>query len=292
MKTTEITPERSRSSGWPTTSLLVAATIVLLFSGCAFLPNLSENETSVDAGVDLLNKYVWRGMVLSDVPVAQPSISVANSGFGINVWGNIDLDKRADGRDNAKQFNEIDYTLTYEHQFDALSVTGGVIHYTFPNVGLPTAGVKPGNTLKDGDTTEVFAGLSLPDVIFCPAVTAYVDADEVAGGSYINFSLSHSIDLPIAEGCPLDTADFGVGVGWGSSEYNRAYFADNPNPGSGLNDVTASVSFPIDVGAGGESGWILTPTLIYTSILDTDLRHSHGEEDGSLIWGVNLGIPF
>lgn len=285
MKTVNVMRVKSFAS-LTTASLLAVLAVACLFPACANLPNFKENETSVDADVAILNKYVWRGLVVSDYLVAQPSITVENSGFGANVWGNLDLDKSSNGMDTKNQFIEIDYTLSYTHQVDCLSLSGGLVHYTFPNTGLPAG------TRKEGDTTELFAGVSLSEVILAPTLNAYFDVDEANGGSYWNFCVGHSLDLFSSEGGNFSTLDLGAGLAWGSSEYNRSYFGGASNPGSGLVDFTASASLPIDIGENGDSGWLLTPTVMYANLIDSDLRHNHGEENWSIIWGVSLGIPF
>ncbi|MBU0754456.1 MAG: MipA/OmpV family protein, partial [Planctomycetes bacterium] len=87
--------------------------------------------------------------------------------------------------------------------------------------------------------------------------------------------------------------DIGAGMGWGSSEYNRFYYGGSPrNPGAAMTDVRASLSLPFGLCECGACGWTLVPMLMYSSILDKDLRHNHSQEDSSLFWGVSLSIPF
>jgi len=83
--------------------------------------------------------------------------------------------------------------------------------------------------------------------------------------------------------------EMGVGPGWGSSEYNEVYFVGAQNSGAGLVDLTASVTLSITL---SDDGWMLTPTIAYSSLIDDDLRDNHGEENLSLIWGLNLAIFF
>jgi hypothetical protein len=61
--------------------------------------------------VPVLSAYVWRGQVLVDDPVVQPTFTVAKGGFSINWWGNFNLDDNATGDDF--EFSEHDITLSY-----------------------------------------------------------------------------------------------------------------------------------------------------------------------------------
>lgn len=46
-----------------------------------------ENNVSIDAGVEILSRYVWRGMPLSSSPVIQPSIELNNRNVFLGAWG-------------------------------------------------------------------------------------------------------------------------------------------------------------------------------------------------------------
>ena len=48
---------------------------------------------ALDGRVDLSvqSAYIWRGMVLNDEPVFQPSVTVWSGGFSASVWGNVNM---------------------------------------------------------------------------------------------------------------------------------------------------------------------------------------------------------
>ena len=50
-----------------------------------------EKPWSIDAALDYNSKYVWRGILVTDDPVLQPSITFAFKGFSLNIWANMDL---------------------------------------------------------------------------------------------------------------------------------------------------------------------------------------------------------
>jgi hypothetical protein len=262
-----------------------ALLLPILFAGCAGLPDLHEAGTDVALGVDVLGKYVWRGIVVADVTVAQPSLDITNGGFNANVWTSMDLEEQ-DGTDNERQFNEIDLTLCYSHDVGPVALTGGVVHYIFPNAGLPA----PGSTLKDGDTTELIVGAGLADVPLAPTLTGYFDVDEAHGGAYLALGASHSFALELAELPSFSTIDLSASLGWGTSDHNDFYFGGPV--GDGLVDFKASIGVPIDLGEKGDGGWVLTPSLTYTGLIDSALRDAHGDDDSNLIWGLSFAVAF
>ncbi len=220
---------------------------------------------AIDTG--FFNKYVWRGIVLTDDPVMQPALTVDWFGFSLNIWGNMDL---TGVNDNRGQFNEVDFTLSYAHQFGPVEASIGVVHYYFPNTAFD-------------QTTEVFAGLALPDVLLSPSVTAYFDVDE-ADGWYVSADVGHSFELPPLFGrfdCSLDLTG---GLGFASSKHNDFYFGVDE---SGWNDFHSSVSLPVKL-----NHWLtVTPLVSFTSVIDSSLRRAVVDDD-NVVYGVNLTILF
>ena len=57
-------------------------------------------EISVDASIDALSGYIWRGGVLGadDKAVLQPSLTLGfgESGFSVNVWGSFFVQSRTE----------------------------------------------------------------------------------------------------------------------------------------------------------------------------------------------------
>ena len=85
-------------------------------------------NSSASLSFALLNRYVWRGLLLTDGPVIQPEVEVTHRGFFVNVWSNLDLD---DVNGNEREINEVDLTFGYDHDLGLASISGGVVHYTF-----------------------------------------------------------------------------------------------------------------------------------------------------------------
>ncbi|MDE0838926.1 MAG: MltA-interacting MipA family protein, partial [Kiritimatiellae bacterium] len=139
-------------------------------------------EASLDAAV--YSAYDWRGQVLNDEAVLQPSIDVSSdNGLTVNVWGNFDL---TDSVGDSEEFSEVDITVSYDLDLgeNALGAQIGLIEYLFPKE----------DDVADADTREIFVGLSETVGEFDLSLTAYLDIDEV-DGAYINAAVEHALSV-------------------------------------------------------------------------------------------------
>ena len=157
----------------------------------------------VTAAVDFNSAYVWRGMTFNDGMVAQPSIDVAAGGFGINVWGNIDIDDYDDTLDTG-EFSEIDLTASYGRTIGMVDVGVGYIEYLFPTT----------ETGGGEGTREIYIslGMGLP-AGFSVALDYYYDFDEVKE-YYSVFGLSYAYN--ISEQLSLEA---GASIAYAGKEY-------------------------------------------------------------------------
>lgn len=64
-----------------------------------------ENTSSVDFGGDLVSRYVWRGMNLSNSPAIQPYIEYSKGNFALGTWASYTFSK--------EPFQELDLYLSY-----------------------------------------------------------------------------------------------------------------------------------------------------------------------------------
>ena len=98
------------------------------------------SDVSVTLDVPVLSAYVWRGQLLVDDPVLQPSLTASKGGFAINWWGNFNLDDNATGDDF--EFSEHDIGLSYGTTcpLTGADLTFGVVNYDFPNPAIDSAG--------------------------------------------------------------------------------------------------------------------------------------------------------
>ncbi len=225
-----------------------------------------EKPWSVELGADYNSKYVWRGILVTDDPVLQPSITFAFKGFSFNIWANMDL---TSVNGNNDEINEVDYTLDYSGDAGPIGYSVGAIYYDFPNTDFAA-------------TTEVYAGVGL-DVPLSPTLTVYRDVDEV-DGFYVTLDVSHSFENVVIFS---ETAGMGIDLGaqiaWGDDDYNDGYFG----AGSGFNAVTLTAGLPIAIG----DHLSITPGVNYTYLIDSEIRDA--VEDENNFWaGVGVGLAF
>ncbi len=177
--------------------LLIAVVSVMV---CVAGPAVAADVT---AAVDFNSAYVWRGMTFNDGMVAQPSIDITKGGFGINVWGNLDIDDYDDTLDTG-EFSEIDLTASYGRTIGMVDVGVGYIEYLFPTT---ETGVGLG-------TREVYLslGMGLP-AGFSVALDVYYDIDEIEE-YYSVFGVSYAYD--ISEQLSLEA---GASIAYAGEEY-------------------------------------------------------------------------
>ncbi|MEA1922651.1 MAG: TorF family putative porin [Pseudomonadota bacterium] len=257
--------------------LLVVVCLVVSVSGAPVFAK--ELKVSVDAEALVISKYVWRGIEVNEDPVLQPSLTVAYGGFSFNLWGNMDLTDfgkdecvyTSNCKSRAGQFTEIDLTLDYSHSFDKLTLGAGIISYQFPNWD------------ESEDTHELYFALAY-DCLLQPALTIYYDFDEV-DGFYTNLSVGHSFAINNKLGIELSGS-----VGYGDSDYNKAYFGIDDDA---LVDINGSIAVPFQV----TEKITITPMLTLTSIIDSDLRdsvknNSCCDNETNVYGGVTVGFSF
>ncbi|MBN1421772.1 MAG: hypothetical protein JXP34_23565 [Planctomycetes bacterium] len=232
-----------------------------------------ESPFSGSFGVLFANKYVWRGILMTDDGVLQPSLTLGAYGASVNVWGNLDLTdygRESGGYGNhAGEFSEIDTTIDYTYAVGPVGLSAGHIQYSFPDTSIDT-------------TNEIYGGVSL-DTILHPTVKLYYDYDEV-DGLYATGGVSQTIplvqDRPITVGLALAAQ-----IGLGFSGYVEDYFG-TAHEGS-FTDLIISASLPI----GLVKYVTVMPTVAFTALLDQPFRDSVRHPD-NLIVGISVGVAF
>lgn len=243
--------------------------VLLATASAGLFSEASAEETkgpSVSADFTVASKYVWRGLVLTDDPVLQPSLTLDYKSLNLNVWGNTDL---TDANGTPGEINELDYTLSYAFAVKNVNLTLGVIQYTFPHTGYEP-------------TTEIYGTAGL-DMLLSPTVNIYYDVDEV-GGVYGTVGISHSFPLGEVYKGISPSLDLSGSVGYGSSNYNEGYFGVDS---SGFVDLllTAGLAIPID------EHLSVGPYVSFSQVIDSKLRDAV-EDDNATFFGVTLSYAF
>ena len=233
------------------------------------LPSFAaEEESPFEASADItaVSHYVWRGIVVMDTIVLQPSITLGKSGFSINVWNNFDLTDRVTGR---YEFSETDLTLAYQLPFEDVDISFGAVQYLYSN--QPDA----------KETRELFAtaGLpidlaGLPGFSIEPSIALYYDIEDVKG-LYGSAALAVSYEF-----MSNLSASLAYSMGAGSKDFNDYYFSILPDSetedlGGGLDNkktslVDGNLVAVVDIGITDKL--TLTPAMGYPWLWDSDLR--------------------
>lgn len=231
--------------------------------------SLAGDALSLDVSADFATKYVWRGQLLTDAPVIQPSATLSGYGFSANVWGNVDITDENEKNDENLNLLETDYTLSYGFTpVEGLDLEGGLIWYTFPSLD---------------STGEVYASVTLSAVPLSPSLTVYYDFDEVEG-FYANLAVGHTMAL-------TEKLDFSLGasLGWGDGDYHEFYFGQPAS--SSLSDILLSACLDYAL----TERVSVSVYAAYSDFLDSDVeklaRDGYGDSD-ILYAGVSLGVSF
>ncbi len=233
--------------------------VIAIFALTALLAmgSVAQEESEMSAGLDLsvLSAYVWRGQVLNEEAVVQPSLTVTKGGFSINWWGNFNLTDDITGEEY--EFSEHDISAWYNWVCPKteVSLTGGLVQYDFPNQSLVDG---EGNVSLVNDTHEAFVIVGLP-ILLSPTASAYYDFKE-AEGFYYNLAVSHSLELS-----DKVSATLGASAGYGSEDYNAFYFGVAEDE---FNDANFTLTVPIAV----NDTLTVTPGVQYTMLINSDIE--------------------
>ena len=254
-------------------SMLKKMSMGLVAGAFTALPLVSHAEeaeaAAVSASLDVpvLSAYVWRGQVLNDEAVAQPTFTISKGGFSLNWWGNFNLTDNATGDD--AEFSEHDITVSYSTTcpLTGAGLTFGVVNYDFPNV---LANVGTTNASLTSDTREAFVVMSFGDVVLAPTLSVYYDFKE-ADGFYASLGISHSLAITDELGI-----DLGASIGGASSDWGDFYYGE----AEGLTDASVSASLPISL----SESVSLTLGVAYTVLLE-DAEDAVDASNGGLYSG-------
>jgi hypothetical protein len=260
------------------------AAFVLIGALAGATPGHAQATFGVD--LDLFSSYVWRGLSLTNKPVAQPAVWVSFPAGSASItaggWSTIDLGKYDDPNDDISEsggtssFNFAEFDPYAEVSFPAgkANLTGGVTAYIYPNDFPPgTVGLN-----SDFNTVELYGKVGL-DVPLSPQLSLYYDVDKVKG-AYIQADLSHS--LPASEKISIDlaaAAGFSAGQGQPDDLLSDELFnfADD-----GFTHLDLSVGVPFAAGPVS-----ITPVLHFVITGDdfTKVTSPSNIDAGSKLWG-------
>jgi hypothetical protein len=166
-----------------------------------------DNAGTTSFGIEVApsTRYVWRGIVLSQGPVAQPSAWVSAHDFTLTVWGNYGLNRESP----PWRFNETDLTLDYDREWLGLAFEPELGAYLYPGQAGTNTAEASLKVSRPVGPVSVFSDHSV-DVIATPG--AYF------GDAGLSFEHELVQDLCV---------EASVRAGWASARFNDANLGVN-----------------------------------------------------------------
>ena len=231
---------------------------------------------TASVAIPVLSAYVWRGIVVTDKPVAQPNATISSHGFSLNTWANYNFTD-AYSQETKNEISEVDFTLSYSQVVGPVTLGGGYAEYVYPHQTVVGA---DGKASAAPGTREVQVNASLASIPLAPTLTLVRDVNEI-DGFYASISFSQNVKLTDQYSLAL-----GFSTGAGDKDYNEGYFGTKKTK---LNDGNVSASLPIPLSA----TVTLTPIVQYTWLWDSEIRGQSKSlyKDDSALWGgVTLAV--
>ncbi len=244
--------------------LLLGPLVAMLLTVLTATPAVAL-DGSLDLSVQ--SAYIWRGMVLNDKPVFQPSLSLSGGPWSASIWSNINLTS-----DNGYkgQASEMDYWVAYTFGGKNVDLTFTYYAYTFPH----TASVS---------TQEVWGNITFKTLPLTPSVTAIRDVKAIKGWYYL---LTGSQSLGLLKTHESDGLVLALNVGHGTKEYSHGYYPEIEQ--DSVTDYGARLDWPFKVGPGK-----LKFDVQYTNFTDSDI-YTPGFEGkrANFVGGVVYSLGF
>jgi len=170
-----------------TTTLATACLLALTAFGAS--PVRAQDAAQVSVGVDLVSRYIWRGLDAGDAPSAQPAVTLEFRGLALGAWGSYSLSN------NITHGDEIDLWLGYTHELPGGGSLGVLMtDYYFPNAGEGFSNYRNYDA-PDGPGAHVLeVGALLTPSSFPVTLAAYANVynDE---GHNVYFQASYPFDV-------------------------------------------------------------------------------------------------
>ncbi len=268
---------------------------VLLVAGLLAQATPALAQAEVGAELGLFSDYVWRGVTLTNKPVAQPDLwltfPAGQASVTFGGWANVELGQYDDVDDDISEsgglssldLSEFNPYAEVSFTTGKATLTGGITGYIYPNDLTDEAN---GGLDSESNTWELYGTVGF-EVPLAPEVVVYYDIDKIKG-AYIEGSVSHS--LPLGEKATLD-----IGALAGFSAGQDAELDDDGLPTvdffnfaeNGLTHVDLSAGVPLTAGA-----FSITPVIhfqINSDEVTKSTSPSDFDEDTKIWFGVSLG---
>jgi hypothetical protein len=188
-----------------------ALTLLIMLSASTLLRAGSDDSSKVDLslGADLVNRYVWRGLLLGNSASIQPAMGITAGGFSFGTWASYTMSPSA--------FQEVDLYISYTIG----SFTFGVNDYYNPNdsIGVSNDYFNYGNstTLHSFEPFVTLSGIGGTAFSATAGVFVYGnDRDEKGDNQFSSY-----VELSYA----ANVKDYGLNF-FGGATMAGGYYAD------------------------------------------------------------------
>lgn len=208
-----------------------------------------QETAEVSLGVDLVSRYVWRGIKLGDAPSVQPSVSLGKKGFEVGAWGSYTLSNDMTGGD------EIDLWVGYSIELP----DGGSLGLIVTDYYLPNSGVEFSNfnnyDHEDGPGAHI---LEIGGTITFPSLP-------VTLAGYVNFHNDEGHNVYLQADYPVMVGETEVNLFAGAtpgSEENPDFYGTEDfsflNLGfTAIREISITDQFSLPL----SGSWIINPNL-------------------------------
>ncbi|HKI79387.1 MAG TPA: hypothetical protein VKA26_12655 [Ignavibacteriaceae bacterium] len=133
-----------------------------LLISLVFSNSISAQDFSIDAGADLVSRYIWRGADINNQANIQPFISIGYSGLQLGFWGSYGLIHLNSTDENYKLSSEIDTWLSYTVSINnSINITALLTDYYFPSAGVGIGNFDNYDNVNGPGAHTIEAGLTI-----------------------------------------------------------------------------------------------------------------------------------
>lgn len=255
---------------------------VCLFAGIPAMsqetvkPAVTEKVFGLSAGVEYMSNYLWRGGYWYEDGAFFPSVTFEAGGLSVGYVGEFSEDdffdgeaaKKSDGTD-VNDLHASDFGIDYSYSFsDSLSVGAGVWYYWFHN--------ESENSFLSGYLSVTLDSVFLsPSLVYNHDYYTGDDADEKGKDFYMQFALSHDIEM---------TKEVSLNLGASCGYYRvKSWGSDY----SGISDVDLSAGITASLG-----DVEISSSFNYIIVPDKDFYELGDGSDDINRFYVSMGVVY
>jgi hypothetical protein len=257
------TPASQQTQQAPQPTTTSTPSDIRVEAGAETLAQLTDKESTFTYGaeMDFNSRYVWRGLLLDDGPVGQPSAWISAFGFTLTAWSSVAMTDAS----GVAGLNSGGLILAYDRDWEKLKLEAALDAY----IGRMSSDIESRNTMESSLKLSYPAG---PLRIF---TTHAFDVLAYRGSYFGEAGVEYARQI-------TKSTEFTISArsGWASAKFNDVYIGVNK---SAFNYVGVEGSLTYYLG----QRMYFRPHVEFSSITDRMLR---GQLAPANI--VNFGLAF